>query len=138
MAKMGYPDKPVTSKTEDLFCVETYIDGLCRFIKECDTPMTISIQGDWGSGKTSMMNMIKENMENDIFPVWFNTWQFSQFSFGNSLVFSMMSVLLNSLGCDKGKIEKIIGGVAGFVRKAAVIATDHTIFPTENFQRITL
>ena len=27
---------------------------------ECDTPTTIAIQGDWGTGKTSMMNMIRE------------------------------------------------------------------------------
>ena len=60
MSILGYPDKPVNSLKNDLFSIETYIDGLCQFIRNCDTPMTISIQGDWGSGKTSMMNMICE------------------------------------------------------------------------------
>ena len=127
MSVLGYPDKPVSSVQNDLFSVETYIDGLCQFIKNCDTPMTISIQGDWGSGKTSMMNMICEKMEADISPVWFNTWQFSQFSFGNSLVFSMMTVLLNGLGCEKESINKVLGGVLRFTKNVAIGTVDHFV-----------
>ena len=92
MKHMGYPDKPVASITEDLFHVEVYVDALCQFIETCDTPMTVSIQGDWGSGKTSMMNMMKARMADSIWPVWFNTWQFSQFDMGNSLAFSMIDL----------------------------------------------
>lgn len=127
MAILGYPDKPVNSLKNDLFSIETYIDGLCQFIKNCDTPMTISIQGDWGSGKTSMMNMICEKMEQDICPVWFNTWQFSQFSFGNSLVFSMMTVLLNELGCEKDSINKVLGGLLSFAKSATIGTVDHFV-----------
>ena len=127
MSVLGYPDKPVSSVQNDLFSVETYIDCLCQFIKNCDTPMTISIQGDWGSGKTSMMNMICEKMEADISPVWFNTWQFSQFSFGNSLVFSMMTVLLNGLGCEKESINKVLGGVLRFTKNVAIGTVDHFV-----------
>ena len=47
MKKMGYPDRPVASITEDLFNVEVYVNALCSFIRGCETPMTISIQGDW-------------------------------------------------------------------------------------------
>ncbi len=127
MPVLGYPDKPVNSLKNDLFSIDTYIDGLCQFIRNCDTPMTISIQGDWGSGKTSMMNMICEKMEEDICPVWFNTWQFSQFSFGNSLVFSMMTVLLNELGCEKESINKVLGGVLRFTKNIAVGTVDHFV-----------
>ena len=62
MKHVGYPDKPVASITEDLFHVEVYVDALCQFIETCDTPMTVSIQGDWGSGKTSMMNMMRAKL----------------------------------------------------------------------------
>ena len=117
---MGCPDKPVEEIKKDLFDIRNYVDGLCSFVRSCDTPMTISIQGDWGSGKTSMMNMMKENLEASICPIWFNTWQFSQFDMGNSLVFSMISVLLNGLGCDKSNITEILGSIAkGVVRFAA-------------------
>lgn len=121
---MGCPDKPVSKISEDLFDVSSYVDGLCSFVRSCDTPMTISIQGDWGSGKTSMMNMMKENLETSICPIWFNTWQFSQFNMGNSLVFSMMNVLLDELDCDNVVIKKILGGISGFARNVIRVATD--------------
>ena len=127
MKHVGYPDKPVASITEDLFHVEVYVDALCQFIETCDTPMTVSIQGDWGSGKTSMMNMMRAKMASSIWPVWFNTWQFSQFDMGNSLAFSMMDVLLKGVNCDSELREKIVKGIAGFGRKFITVATDHVL-----------
>ncbi len=38
-------------------------EGLTQFICTCDTPMTIAIQGDWGTGKTSAMEIIREKIE---------------------------------------------------------------------------
>lgn len=127
MKSMGYPDKPVANVNEDLFNVEVYVNALCSFIKNCDTPMTVSIQGDWGSGKTSMMNMMRANMRSAVWPVWFNTWQFSQFDMGNSLAFSMMDVLLKGLDCDQEIRKKILKGLAGFGKKAIKVLTDHAI-----------
>lgn len=97
MSKIGYTDKPVEKITEDSFGIKTYIGGLCEFIVSCDTPMTISIQGDWGSGKTSMMNMIKKEVEEKVYPIWFNTWQYSQFNMGNDLCISFLENLINKL-----------------------------------------
>ena len=124
MKKTGWQDIPVASVTDDLFNVSTYVNGLCSFIRSCDTPMTISIQGDWGSGKTSMMNMIKENLQGTIYPIWFNTWQFSQFDMGGALVFSMMEVLLDGLGCNAELRQKILNGLLGFGKTAIKAVTE--------------
>lgn len=43
----GFTDKPLDKIGDDIFDVKPYIDGLCSFITECNTPMTIAIQGDW-------------------------------------------------------------------------------------------
>lgn len=123
----GYPDTPVEKPEDDLFNVTTYVNGLCSFIGSCETPMTISIQGDWGSGKTSMMNMIRSKLQDTTVPIWFNTWQFSQFDMGNSLAFSMMDVLLKGLDCDKEYRKKILSALAGFGRKTLQVVTDHAI-----------
>ena len=125
--KLGSTDIPAEGVGQDLFHIETYIDGLSTFIKECATPMTISIQGDWGSGKTSMMNMIKEKISGDVYHIWFNTWQFSQFDMGNSLVFSMMEVMLDKLGCEPKMIHKVMNGLAGFARRAVKVVTDTAV-----------
>lgn len=127
MKKMGYPDKPVASITEDLFNVEVYVNALCSFIRSCDTPMTISIQGDWGSGKTSMMNMMKANLQGAVWPIWFNTWQFSQFDMGNSLAFSMMDVILKGLDCKTDTRKKIINGLIGFGKRVVKNVSDYTL-----------
>lgn len=123
----GYPDTPVEKLEDDLFNVTTYVNGLCSFIGSCETPMTISIQGDWGSGKTSMMNMIRTKIQDITVPIWFNTWQFSQFDMGNSLAFSMMDVLLKGLDCDKEYRKKVLSALAGFGRKTLQVVTDHAI-----------
>lgn len=127
MKKMGYPDRPVASITEDLFNVEVYVNALCSFIRSCETPMTISIQGDWGSGKTSMMNMMKANMQGTVWPIWFNTWQFSQFDMGNSLAFSMMDVILKGLDCEVDVRKKILNGLVGFGKRVVRNVSDYTL-----------
>ncbi|WP_156035920.1 KAP family P-loop NTPase fold protein [Butyrivibrio sp. AE3004] len=124
---MGYPDKPVASINEDLFNVEVYVNALCSFIRSCETPMTISIQGDWGSGKTSMMNMMKANMQGAVWPIWFNTWQFSQFDMGNALAFSMMDVILKGLDCENDVRKKIINGLIGFGKRVVRNVSDYTL-----------
>ncbi len=124
--KIGCTDKPVENVTEDCFNVSTYVDGLCTFIKTCETPMTISIQGDWGSGKTSMMNMIKENTSDNVVSVWFNTWQFSQFDLGDNLVFSMIEVLMSQLDAGNQFFEKLKPAFMNGLKKGAIALTDYT------------
>ena len=82
---VGFTDKPLSGRSEDIFDVGKYINGLSSFILECDTPMTVAVQGDWGSGKTSFMMLIQEALGKKVLPVWFNTWQFSQFNLGDRL-----------------------------------------------------
>lgn len=43
--------------------IGAYIDGPVGFVKECKTPMTISIQGTWGTGKTPVMRMVKHKID---------------------------------------------------------------------------
>lgn len=96
MNSTGIKDLPILTSKDETLGVLPYIDSLSEFILSCDTPMTISIQGDWGSGKTSVMNMIKEQIEDKVIPVWFNTWQFSQFQMHNELSLSLYYILLKN------------------------------------------
>ena len=55
------------------------MQSFSSFILESDTPLTIGMQGEWGTGKTSLMYMIREKLdsfseENDaIATSWVNT-----------------------------------------------------------------
>jgi len=77
-------DKPRKEGARDLLGTDKYLEALNLFISSASMPTTIAIQGEWGSGKTSMMNQIKhklcESDEHDraeFYPVWVNTWQYS-------------------------------------------------------------
>lgn len=121
---LGNTDKPLESIKNDTFGIASYVDGLSKFILNCDTPMTISIQGDWGSGKTSMMNMIREETQKDTYTIWFNTWQFSQFKMQDELAVSMLYSLLNELDCNSDKLKKVFGFLGGAMKMATGIITE--------------
>ena len=123
----GNTDKPVEKIENDTFGIGLYVDGLCNFIVNCDSPMTISIQGDWGSGKTSMMNMIKEKISDKVHPIWFNTWQFSQFQMQNELTVSMLCALLSELDDSREITKKIMGVLKGVAKFAAGVITETTM-----------
>ena len=124
----GFTDKPTSTLNEDAFGIQQYIAGINEFIMECYTPMTIAIQGDWGSGKTSMMNMIREQLGDRVITTWFNTWQYSQFNMGDALAVSFLSRLIADLETEQdqktGNIKKALKTISRFAKTAGVIAAD--------------
>ncbi len=79
-------DTPLTAGEEDLLGISKYLDGLVNFLQGAQMPTTLAIQGEWGSGKTSLMNQLRyqlctstrENKEKKpYYGVWINTWQYS-------------------------------------------------------------
>jgi pantothenate kinase-related protein Tda10 len=84
-------DEPVSTSAEDrLDFVERYAVPLARRIasKESDAPLTIGIYGSWGSGKTSLMNLVGVLVtgqdqvtgftpESSCFVVRLNAWKYS-------------------------------------------------------------
>ena len=103
MTKLGLKDLPIEQKDEESLGIGDYVDVLSEFIRNCDTPITIALQGDWGSGKTSLMNLIENEIKSTekdkkrILTIWFNTWQYSQFDLAGSLPLSMMQNITSML-----------------------------------------
>ena len=79
-----------------------------------------------GSGKTSVMKMIQSRLGEKILPIWFNTWQFSQFNLGNSLAISMIDILLKKLDGDTKILRKITGGMFSLTKNFLISATELT------------
>lgn len=75
------PRKVVNSvPEEDLFGIDKYQKALIKFIQSSETPLTIALQGEWGSGKTSLMNTLDNDLcgaNGQFYRVWINSWQYS-------------------------------------------------------------
>lgn len=91
-------DKPINKKVDDLLKVEKYSQALSNFITRSDTPITIGLQGEWGTGKTSLMSLLLEDFnEKNIACSWVNTWEYSMFRGANE----------TTPGVLKGMLEKL-------------------------------
>ena len=76
-------DVPKKAGLPDQLGIDAYKNGLTNFINTAQTPLTIAIQGEWGSGKTSLMNSVKHDLcdsSENFQAIWVNTWEYSLLS----------------------------------------------------------
>jgi len=101
-----YADNPIAKAKE--FDFEAYAKTLADIIlyKENETPITIGIHGEWGSGKTSLMKSIKEKLENSSVNentrkckcIWFNVWKYAD---EESILTAIINRILEQIENDK-------------------------------------
>ena len=60
------PDLPITKSEEDVLNRSNFAKNLAQAVIQCTFPTSFSIglYGKWGSGKTSLLNMVIEEIEN--------------------------------------------------------------------------
>lgn len=91
-------DKPISHQTEDLLKVEKYSQALSNFITRSDTPITIGLQGEWGTGKTSLMSLLLEDFnQKNIACSWVNTWEYAMFKEVNETTPNVLKGMLENL-----------------------------------------
>lgn len=116
---LGITDVPCTNKNDIKMGVEKYIVGLESFVQNCHTPMSIALQGDWGTGKTSFLNAMENDLKEveGIKTVYFNTWQYSQFQMSESLYVSFLNSIIDKLTDKKSEaydiVKKLVKSVTG-------------------------
>ncbi|MBR6669258.1 MAG: hypothetical protein IKL31_00720, partial [Ruminococcus sp.] len=95
---------------KDQLGIDKQQGGLVNFMRNCSTPMTIAIQGGWGTGKTSMMQQLKKKLENDHFgsALWFPTWQFAVIGEQDRLLMDLLMLLCCKLEEKYSKLDKKI------------------------------
>lgn len=128
--KSSIIDVPRKHTQEDLFGIQIYQDALIKYVRLTDTPITIALQGEWGSGKTSLMNLLKYNLcEIDnapYFSVWINTWQFSLMKTSSQAIISILEGIISQIGALNPNIQKWEESkkkIGGLFKKMAVVGT---------------
>lgn len=75
------PDSPLRPGDTDALGLTALARGMSHFLRNSATtpPFTLAINGAWGSGKTSLMNLLKADLESHgQRTVWFNAWHHQQ------------------------------------------------------------
>lgn len=140
---IGYSDEPTMS---DSLGIDSYYEGFKTFIENCSTPLTMAIQGDWGSGKTSALKLIEQkidpkeldrfgmptqaSLQNAIAEfkegkrkchvIWFNTWQYANFGMDDNLTLALLTHLNSELDTiTQRNAIKNVKKILGNVKKEA-------------------
>ncbi|MFC2969486.1 KAP family P-loop NTPase fold protein [Acidimangrovimonas pyrenivorans] len=152
MSKISVADEPIKSVVKDGKVVPraklqkkenpdsletgTYANSLAGFIRRCDTPLTIGIQGEWGSGKTSLLNMIREEIEESEVAqrgtgtllgkdryktIWVNTWEHSLLRSPEECLLSIIEEIIEAVTEVDGSYktaERAKSALAGLAQSA--------------------
>ncbi len=125
---------------KDEFKIDEYILGLSNFISGCETPLTLAIQGDWGTGKTSIMYQVEEKLKEKSFnnskgkikTIFFNTWQYSQFDMDKNLAVMLITDLIDELEVtDVKKIENLKKSLAVITKSMEYLKLDFGLLNIE-------
>jgi len=123
-------DKPIAKKEQDFFQRAPFAKRISNLINNRleNNSISIGIYGKWGEGKTSVLNLIKNGLGNDVYKVDFNPWLFSNEEQLLSIFFSLLAESLKSLKDSQGKkikdslleYSEVIGGVTSLMGFAGV------------------
>ena len=140
-------DHPITNinnpdgSRSDLLETESYAQALAKFAMECETPLTIGVQGEWGSGKTSLLNMIEEIIQNkdvkqgrtsgikgvEVYKhIWVNTWEHSLLKTPEECLLSIIEDIIESIADVDGNwkaVEKTKSALIRLAKSAVRIGT---------------
>jgi len=114
-------EKTSSKEIEAIICecdtieINNFASSIAEFIQICETPLTIGLQGDWGTGKTSLMNVIKTHLTDKKFhKIDINTWHYSMFRQDEYLGIIIIKSLVEELA---KRFEKKDSSVAGAMKK---------------------
>lgn len=77
VAGMAASDAAVASFADDKLDFSGLARGISRYLRNSETtpPLTLAITGDWGSGKSSLMQLVCADLRRfGNRPIWFNAW----------------------------------------------------------------
>ena len=70
-------DRPIGWEDRDVLGLGSIAHAISRFLRNrnTDPPVTFAVVGPWGSGKSSLLNLVADDLRDfNCRPVWFNAW----------------------------------------------------------------
>jgi hypothetical protein len=121
-------DEPITKIEQDKLGLSSFLKLIHTSIRATESPFVYGVLGDWGTGKTSAMELLRDAMLNDetterrFIPIWFNAWLYEN---EQNLIYPLLHVIKKAhtdLGVipEQSRFELLFKTVAA----AAVTASD--------------
>jgi hypothetical protein len=115
-------DSPVVNVDDDVLDFSEFVHPLAvRLIKSKNqTPFTVGVFANWGSGKTSIMRILQRMLQqDDCFTVWFEPWKYNE---GKDVWKGLVTTLSEQVAKNdallkevKRKRKSLTKGVAKFI-----------------------
>ena len=107
-----FADNPISTASEDLLQRSKFVERIVREIDMIDASQgyVLAVMGQWGSGKTSVLNLVKEQLSNSgTILVEYNPWLLSGVEELVDGLFREINAKLNKKGVKyRAAIDKII------------------------------
>jgi predicted KAP-like P-loop ATPase len=119
------PDNPIQTKEKDLlhrYPLAHHIAAMISDFKDNDS-LVIGLEGEWGSGKTSFVNLILEDLrKTDALLITFNPWNFSD---QNELIKDFFDSMIDAIKQADGqgaeaKANKIKGYASKLLKQGSI------------------
>jgi len=124
--KTSIIDIPRKPSEDDAFGIDPYKKGLIEFTTHSATPITIALQGEWGSGKTSLMNSLEKDLCGEAGPyhgIWLNTWEYALMKDAETALVGILSGLIEQIMTifkqDESKKKRMLFNLGKAVGKIA-------------------
>ncbi|MEZ0396285.1 MAG: SUMF1/EgtB/PvdO family nonheme iron enzyme [Anaerolineales bacterium] len=105
-------DLPTETDTLDF---QPYVDTLVDIAQSGSTPLTIGVFGTWGSGKTSLMKMVKKGLPKDFTIAWFDAWKYDK---EETLWRAFLLSILSALHLSKKLSDDELGKLTAMLYRA--------------------
>lgn len=101
-------DNEIKKHPEDKLRFKTLSDALTRIVLYSETPITIGVFGEWGSGKSSLMRLTESELTSKedakVKTVWFNAWKFDK---AHDLRVALIHAILKEIENDKSAVKSV-------------------------------
>lgn len=95
----------------DLLNVQHIVEAVVSVVADDRlSPVTVGVYGDWGSGKSSVIRMVRSRFETqqDVVVVYFNGWRFEGYENAKAaLATTILEEIKREVESEKGKLTKV-------------------------------
>lgn len=117
-------DRSIESEKEDLIGLGEILNGMTNFLNTAEMPFTMAVQGEWGIGKTSFLNLLKiklcKNKESLYYPIWIDACDFALLQSPIPAVINMLQSMVYQIGHLKPVVASEQQGKE-YIEKAALV-----------------